>query len=150
MSTIPADVEAEYKRFRDDPHEVVPDPRTFIDLLKSSLERLAKTSLSPSFILLDAYDEFRNTASEDLERAELCSCLSGISGGNLARLLITTRWHCCMELEGNIPNARVTNLEADLEDVRRYLTHELPYLRLGVNVKNLITTTILNENQHNP
>jgi hypothetical protein len=149
LSSVPVDVQTEYSKFKKDPHQVTPKRNTFGSLLKSSLEQMARRSSSPpGFVLLDAFDEFRNDHGEEREREALRSCLSEISGAGLAKILITTRPHCHTELERAFADSQVAEYKGDLRDVERYLDRELELHK--PRVKDRIRTAILEKNKNEP
>lgn len=150
LPIVPADVISAFSKFNNDPHKLLSSTDEVSILLKSSLDKFFQFHSSPCFILLDAYDEFRNDADEDSERAKLCSYLSEISSTNNAKIFITTRLHCRMELESSFPDAQVAELKGDLKDMRQYLDRKLQFLRLNGVTKNLIKTTILEANKEKP
>ena len=150
LPTIPADVHAEYSRFKTDPHKIMANGKRFAGLLKSSLEEFANFSASPSFVLLDAYDEFCNSKSEDRERADLLFCLSEIFRTNKVKILISTRPHWCMELANTFKGCQVAEVKGDLKDVKQYLEHELEFRNLSDGTKDLIKTAIVEANKEEP
>jgi NACHT domain len=147
LQTIPPEVLADYSKFQKDPHRLPPSRETFANLLKSCLDAFPGSC----FILLDAYDEFRNAKCEDREREGLRSFLAEISQMKRIRILITTRPHWRAELENVFAEAQVAEIRGDLKDVTRYLDSELqPRRHLNEGTKNLIRTKILEANRDNP
>ena len=145
LRRIPGDVSAQYSRFVNDPHKVMPSLDTFASLLKSSLKEY---SSSPNFILIDAYDEFRNTGDEEGERNELCSTLSAISRSGSSRFLITTRPQCRQELQNTFAESPIEVIKGDLADVEKYLDDQKQLNRLkNDELKANIKKTILDANR---
>jgi len=145
LPRIPGDVSAEYSRFINDPHRVMPSRKTLATLLISSLKEF---SSSPRFILLDAYDEFRNTSDEERQRTELCSLLSAICRSGLARILITTRPQCRQELKDALIGSQIAVVKGDSDDVEKYLDDQImPLKRLNDELKANIKKTILDANR---
>jgi hypothetical protein len=150
LPTVPANVCAEYSRFKQDPHKVMPKRDKFAALFKSSLDESAESFSCPSCILLDAYDEFRNDRHEEREREVLRSWLSDIARTSKAKILIMTRPHYSEELERNFADAQVAEFKGDIMDVKRYLDNELQPRKLNDGTKDLIKTTILEKNKQDP
>lgn len=148
LPLVPPEVQTEYYKFKNDPHQVMPNKDKFRSLLRSSLKHIA-TSSSPH-VLLDAYDEFRNGPEEEREREALRSCLSEISQAGLAKILITTRDHCQNELERALADSQVVEYKADLRDVERYLDLKLQSLKRKPGLKDVIRNTILEANKKEP
>lgn len=143
LDKIPEAISTEYVRFKNDPQKIMPNQQTFTRLLKSALEQLS----SPSFFLLDAFDEFRNTKDQERERSELCAALSAICETGSAKILITTRPQHRDELEDVFSKPQIATVKGDLRDVRKYLEYKLDPLRLNEELKGEIKNTILNKNQ---
>lgn len=146
LPKAPKDVYEEYCRYKNDTHKVELEMPKLKGMLKYSLDELFKSASSPSCILLDAYDEFRNlnNNAEERERDELRKCLSEISHSNSAKIFITTRPHCTSELERDFVGQQVAECKGDLADMEKYLDHELEVRRdLTPKLKALIQTTIL-------
>ncbi len=143
---IPGDVATEYSRYISDPHKMPTTQDKFTSLLKSSLKQFPS---SPSFILIDAYDEFRNTHDEDWQRMELCSALFAICGDRSARILITTRPHWRHELKDAFRDeSQIAAVKGDLADVEKYLDLKIqPFNRLDQDLKSNIKRTILDANR---
>jgi hypothetical protein len=145
LPTIPINVTTEYSRYKNDPHRIMPSQHTFTNLLKSSLEQF---SSSLKFILIDAYDEFRNTDDEDSQRINLCSALSKISSDGSTRILMTTRPQCAQELKDSFPYSQIAFVKGDLADVEKYLDDKIrPLKRLNEKLKANIKETILESNR---
>jgi len=145
LRRIPRDVSAEYSRFKNDPDRMIRSRYTFASLLKSSLEEL---SSSPSFILLDAYDEFRNKDDEERQRAQLCSTLSAICRSTSAKILITTRPQCRHELKDVFSSSEIAVIKGDLIDVEKYLGDQIQLHKyLHDDLKANIKKTILDANR---
>ena len=150
LPSVPADIQTEYYKFKNDPHQVIPNKDKFRSLLRSSLKHIATSSSPLSFVLLDAYDEFRNGPEEEHEREALRSCLSEISHAGLAKILITTRDHCQKELERAFADSQVAEYKGDIRDVERYLDLKLQFPKRKPRLKNLIRNTILEANKKEP
>ena len=150
LRSLPADVSAEYSKFKMDPHHIMPNKDKFQSLFKSSLQQLCTSRSSPSCILLDAYDEFRNDNGEERERAELQSFLSEISHAGTAKILITTRPHCSKELECAFDEPQIVEFRGELRDVEQYLDLQLQFSTLKPAIKDLIRKAMLERNKDEP
>jgi hypothetical protein len=119
-------------------------PKTLANLLNASLQATS----SPSFILLDAYDEFRNTGDEEVQRSALCSFLSEICHYCSVKILVTTRPQCRQDLKEAFPSSAVAVVKGDLADVETYLENRIqPLKRIHEQLKANIKRTILEANQ---
>jgi hypothetical protein len=147
---MPADVTDAFLKYESDSHQILPSTKDFSNLLLSSLRKGFQLYSSPLFLLLDAYDEFRNEEDEETERAILCSCLSEISRANIAKIFITTRPHCAIDIYYIVENAEQIELHGNLRDVEQYLHRKMRFLHLSLIMKNLIAETILEANRENP
>jgi len=142
---VPVDVTTEYSRYMNDPHKVPTTRDKFASLLKSSLEQFPS---SPCFILIDAYDEFRNTREEERQKIQLCAALSTIGATNLAKILITTRPQCRHELKDTFSDSQIAVVKGDLKDVEKYLDDQLqPLKSLHNDLKSNTKKTILDANR---
>ena len=145
LRRIPEDVSTGYFRFINDPHRMMPSRNTFANLLKTSLKEF---SSSPSFILLDAYDEFRNSSDEEGQRTELCSSLCAIYRSGSTRILITTRPQCRQELKDTYSESQIAVVKGDSADIEKYLDDRIqPLKRLNDELKANIKKTILDANR---
>jgi hypothetical protein len=143
---IPGEVTAEYSRYINDPHRVPTIRDNFAILLQSSVKQFSSTS--PVFILIDAYDEFRNSGDEEGQRTQLCSALSEICRDDSARLLITTRPQCRHDLKDFFPLSQIAVVKGDLADVEKYLEGRIqPLKRLNDSLKSTIKETVLEANR---
>jgi len=123
----------------------MPSLDKFASLLKASLQEF---SSSPSFILLDAYDEFRNSGDEEVQRSDLCSSLSEICRGGSARILITTRPQYRDALKDTFSESQIVVVKGDLIDVERHLDERMqPLKRLNNELKANIKKAILDANR---
>lgn len=144
LDKIPEAVSIEYDRFKKDPHRIMPNQQTFTRLLKSALEQFS----SPSFFILDAFDEFRNTTDEERQRGELCSALSALCETGFAKILITTRPQYRDELKDAFSNSQIAKVKGDLKDIEKYLDDQLqPLKHVNNELKVNIKKTILSANQ---
>ena len=142
---VPVDVTTEYSRYVNDPHKVPTSRAKLASLLKLSLEQFPS---SPRFILIDAYDEFRNTSEQGLQTGQLCSDLSEVCGKDLAKILITTRPQCRHELKDTFSDSQIAAVKGDLIDVEKYLDGQIQPLKyLHNDLKSNIKKTILDTNQ---
>lgn len=142
---MPVDVAAEYSRYMNDPHKVPTSRVKLTSLLKSSLEQFPS---SPRFILIDAYDEFRNSEEEELQKKRLRSALSEICGNDSAKILITTRPQCRYELKDNFSSSEIAVVKGDLGDVEKYLDDQIQLQNyLHPDLKSNIKQTILDANR---
>jgi len=145
LRRVPGEVNAEYSRFQNDPHKVKPSLDTLASLLRSSLQAF---SSSPSFILLDAYDEFRNADNDEGQRSDLCSSLSEICRDGSARILITTRPQYRDVLKDTFSESQIVVVKGDLIDVERHLDERMrPLKRLNNELKANIKKAILDANR---
>jgi len=142
---MPVDVAAEYSRYMNDPHKVPTSRVKLTSLLKSSLEQFPS---SPRFILIDAYDEFRNTHEEELQKTHLCSALSEMCRNDSTKILITTRPQCRRELEDVFSSSEIAVVKGDLIDVEKYLGDQIQLHKyLHDDLKANIKKTILDANR---
>jgi hypothetical protein len=147
LPRTPNDIYEEYQRFKQDAHKVMLERSKFETMLNSSLRELSKLCSSSTCLLLDEYDEFRNEKAEACEKAALRKCLSEISTEKIARIFITTRTHCVMELESNLIGAHTFEYKGSLVDVTQYVDQELDFLKCGDKTKSLIRSTMLAKNK---
>jgi hypothetical protein len=150
LPSVPAGVSAKYSRFKTDPHHIMPGKDSYGSLLRFSLEEIRRLRSSPSFVLLDAYDEFRNDKEDDFERAVLLSRLSEMSRVGLVKILITTRPHYQNQLECAFPDFQVAEFRGDVRDVELYLELKLKVSEYKPEVKDEIRRTLLEKNKNEP
>ena len=137
---VPVDVTIKYSYYMNDPHKLSVSRAKLEGLLKSSLEQFPS---SPRFILIDAYDEFRNID----EKGQLCSALSAICGKDLAKILIT-RPQYRHEVKDILSDSQIAVVNGDLQDVEKYPDDRLKPLKyVNKELKANIKKTILDENR---
>jgi hypothetical protein len=99
------------------------------------------------FILVDAYDEFKNTENESRERAKLWECLQQLCLTEKTKLFITTRYHFREDLQNCFIGAQITVIKGDLDDVTKYLTKRMEHMTLLPTLKKKIAAKILKRTQ---
>jgi hypothetical protein len=145
---IPVDVENEYNRYQKDPHNVMPSREKFQSLLNSSIQDYFARTSNRAFILIDAYDEFRNCPEEEeSERTYLRSCLQQLCAADRARVFITTRPQHCVTMEESFPGGRLVEIHGDLNDIAKYLENRLEHFKAPPAMKERIKRTIMDANQ---
>jgi NACHT domain len=120
FENVPENVLKEYKRSKTRAHQ----PIDHAALLTSCIKQFVHLYSSPVFVLIDAYDEFKNQGDEQKERAEFLSHLSQICQTEQAKVFITTRSHYGEDLRTTL-NGVVTELESDTVDIEQYLDERL-------------------------
>lgn len=144
LPEIPASVRHAYSEYMKSRDREVPGLGLFLSLLKNSIKKLYELNPYGVFILLDAYDEFKNKTYEVEERKSLRTCLSEVSSISGARLLISTREHGCLDLKASFPNVLVTKIHGDPADVKAYLDQRLAVKDISAGLKQTVNDTLLN------
>jgi hypothetical protein len=152
LETIPNEVVSERSRYQKDPHKRMPDQAKYEDLLKCSIERFFEANKNRVFILVDAYDELlgrkevkREEASR--ERGAVRSCLAKLTETGHAKVLITTRLHCCPELQATFPASRVAEVRGDLTDMTTFLNDRMQFLNLQESLKTQVINKLVMANE---
>jgi len=144
LPEIPAVVRHAYSSYMESPDREEPAPELFMSLLKSSIEKLCQLNPGGVFILVDAYDEFRNRRYEVEERKSLLTYLSEILSCPGARIFISTREHGCLDLNTSFPNAPIAKVRGDLADRASYLDQRLADRSMSPGLKQTVKDTLLN------
>jgi len=147
LPEIPALVRHAYSSYMKSPDRDEPALELSVSLLKSSVEKLCQLKPDGVFILIDAYDEFRNRRYEVEERKSLLTCLSEISTSPGARILISTREHGCLDLNTSFPKAPIAKVRGDLADLASYLDQRLADRSMSPGLKQTVKDTLLNASQ---
>jgi NACHT domain len=148
LPIIPIDVENEYNRYQKDPHNVMPSQEKFQSLLNSSIQDYFARTSNRAFILIDAYDEFRNCPEEEeSERTYLRSCLQQLCAADMARVFITTRPQHRDTMQETFPGAQMVEIHGDLKDIEKYLENRLQHFKAQPAMKERIKSAIMDENQ---
>jgi NACHT domain len=155
LHQVPQDVQNEYKRYKKDPHKIMPTREKYLSLLECCLQEYAKLSSNPVFVLIDAYDEFVNPEGlEEQERAELRSSLVKLCETSSARILLTTRPQHLDQLKQTFVGSHaVTQILGNMDDIERYLEKRMEAesdAKVNVRMKDMIKTTVLEANRKDP
>lgn len=152
LENIPNEVKSEHSRYQRDPHKRMPDQAKYEDMLEVSIERFFEANHNRVFILVDAYDELlgakelkREVVSR--ERAAVRLCLSKLTETDHAKVLITTRLHCCPELQATFPTSKVAEVGGDLKDMTTFLYDRMQFLNLQTSLKTQVINKLLTANE---
>jgi hypothetical protein len=118
--------------------------KTWLELLKTGVSEFHKVSSNPIFILVDAYDEFLNRDNEDLERRRFREYIGDLNATGKSSILITTRDPLDQELATGF-DSRNVKMQADGEDIDKFLDNEIDALNLQDKRKAQIKDTIKNQ-----
>jgi len=126
------------------PDREEPALELFMSLLKSSIEKLCQLNPDGVFILIDAYDEFRNRRYEVEERKSLLTSLTEISSCPGARIFVSTREHGCLDLNTSFPKAPIAKVRGYLADLASYLDQRLADRSMSTGLKQTVKAALLN------
>lgn len=142
LEKIPDAINAEYFKYKTDPHKTMPSGDSYTKLLTACIDDFFKAYFNPVFILVDAYDEFKNAENERKERKVLLSCLRQLCLTDKTRILITTRPQYREELRIALPGQQIIDIEANPADVEKYLNQRIKHEPLSNELKDAIKATI--------
>jgi len=135
---ISEDVVKEHWRYD---NELNKSPSDYSAMLHSCIVEFFNHYHNPVFLLLDTYNEFRNEKDEQKEKEKLLNTLHKVSLTGSTKLFITTRWHYREELRVNL-NAVVTDIEADIINIEKYLDDRLNDPKWNEDLRRAIKTRI--------
>jgi NACHT domain len=142
LDDFPDDVLAEYNKYKKSPVKSMPGASVYPRLLVSCVTRFFELYSNPVFILLDAYDELRNSQVEK-ERADLLNALSLVLKTKKAKLIVTTRPQHREELGRNFPDTTTLEIKANLADIDNFLDQRMSHLPLNPLLKSNVKAAII-------
>jgi hypothetical protein len=122
-----------------------PDFDTLLKLFAASLSAFSSTYSRPVFILLDAFDEFKNETDEGHQRGNFLDAISTVLNSGNVKVFVTARLQNRDELLAKFKRAVVKEVETDHDDVKKYLDRQLEGSRLSPQLQAAIKEKITAE-----
>lgn len=120
--------------------------KEWMELLKTAISGFHEISSNPVFILIDAYDEFLHKGNkQQRERGRFREYIKEINETGKASIVITTRDYLADELHDGF-DSYIIKMQADGEDIDKFLDNEIDPLFLSLKNKVCIKDTIKGEN----
>lgn len=127
------------------PQSSEPDFDTLLKLLAASLSAFSSTYSRPVFILLDAFDEFKNEKDEGHQRGSFLDAISTVLNSGNVKVFVTSRLPNLDDLLAKFKGAVVKEVETNRDDVEKYLDRQLEGSRLSPELQAAIKEKITAE-----
>jgi hypothetical protein len=122
-----------------------PDFDLLLKLFVASLSAFSSTYSRPVFILLDAFDEFKNETDEGYQRGRFLDAISTVLNSGNVKVFVTTRLPNLDDLLAKFKGAVVKEVETNRDDVKKYLDRQMEGSRLSPELQAAIREKITAE-----
>jgi hypothetical protein len=119
-----------------------PDNDTLTRLFAMCLSAFSSMYSKPVFILLDAFDEFKNEKDERYQRKEFLLAISKFLNSGNVKVLVTTRPQNQGQLLTSFTGAVVKEVQTNRRDVEEYLDRQMVDLDLPPRLRDAIKEKI--------
>jgi hypothetical protein len=125
------------------PSDSEPGLPIYEQLLSTSLKRASDMTHNSVFILIDAYDEFRNAIDETRERNTFRHFLERLSFTHNVKILVSTRPYYAQDLLSSLQRPIAIEIGTDSENIQIYLDELLVNTKLKPRLVELVKGVIL-------